>query len=67
MAYTLHQELTDGTLEAAFISYRTKAAALRVAKEIAKTPAFMVARIVVENAKTELSIAAFDCPQEAGH
>lgn len=65
MAYTLHNELTDATLERAFHTLPTKAAALRVAKRLAKSPAFMVARIVVVNTKTELSVATFECPQEA--
>lgn len=66
MAYALHNELTDATLEDAFHVLPTKAAAIRVAKRLAKKPAFMVARIVVVNTKTELSIAQFECPQEAG-
>lgn len=58
IAYTLHNELTDATLERAFISYPSKKTALRVARQIAKKPAFQVSKIVVCDCEG-LSIADF--------
>lgn len=62
MAYTLHNELTDATLDDAFISYPNKRTALRVAKLLSKKPAFMVARIIVNDAE-EMTVAQFPVPQ----
>lgn len=63
MAYALHQELTDGTCDDAFIRYPSKRVALRIARDIAKRPAFMVANILVCDAD-DLTIARFGVPQE---
>ncbi len=63
MAYTIHNELTDATLEAAFISYSSKKVALRVARQVSKRPAFQVSKIVVCNSEG-LSIADFSIPTE---
>jgi hypothetical protein len=62
MAYTLHHELTDGTLDKAFVSYPSKRAALRVAKLLAKRPTFDVERLIVNNAD-QMTVASFDLPE----
>ena len=62
MAYTLHMELTDGTLDGAFTTCPNKAAAIRVAKIIAKSPSFECARLIV-NDKNDMTVASFALPQ----
>jgi hypothetical protein len=63
MAYTLHQELTDATLEPAFQTINSKRLALKIARTIVKTYKCRVANtdvhaIVVCNAE-DLAIATF--------
>ena len=63
MAYTLHMETTDGTLERAFTVCSTKRAALRAAKLIAKEPSFDCVRLVV-NDTNNMTVETFRLPQE---
>lgn len=62
MAYTLHMELIDGTLDKAFHSLPTKAAAVRVAKVIAKSSSFGADRLIV-NDKNEMTVLALKLPE----
>lgn len=58
MAYTLHQELTDATLEPAYFTLTNKAKAIRAAKRAAKDSMFDVFAIVVCDAEG-VAIATF--------
>lgn len=62
MAYTLHMELTDGTLDTAFHSLPTKALAIRIAKMIAKQPSFDAVRLIV-NDKDDMTVLALTLPE----
>ena len=62
MEYTLHMELTDGTLDLAFTTCANKAAAMRVAKVISKSPSFECVRLIV-NDKNDMTVASFALPQ----
>lgn len=62
MEYTLHMELTDGTLDLAFTACPNKATAIRVAKVIAKSPSFECARLIVNN-QNDMTVASFELPQ----
>ena len=55
MTYTLHHELTDGTLDKPFHSVPSRAMALRICREAAKGKPWGVANFVV--CKDDLSVA----------
>lgn len=62
MAYTLHHERTDGTLDDAFISYPTKAQALRVAKMLSKSPSFDAINLIINDCN-EMTVKVFRLPE----
>jgi len=62
MPYTLHHELSDGTLDRAFICYPSKRVAMRVAKLLAKQPSFCVESLIVNDADG-MTIAHFQLPE----
>lgn len=62
MTYTLHNERTDGTLDDAFSSYPTKAAAIRVAKILATQQSFDVIRLIVNDCNG-MTVHAFTLPK----
>lgn len=68
MAYSIHNEWSDGTFEADYggITYRTKREACRIAKQIADgiKPWSDVARILVCD-KTLTTVAVFERPADS--
>lgn len=61
MAYTLHMERMDGTLDPAFITYPTKAKAIRIARDIAKKPSFDAINLIV-NDEQEMTVLSLKLP-----
>lgn len=57
MPYTLHHELSDGTLDTAACSLRTKKLALQVARKVAADKPWGISNIVV--CKDDMAVATF--------
>lgn len=64
--YGLAMELTDSTTEEPFITYPNKAAAIRVAKQIAKKPSFDAVKIWVMDINEDVGIWSAPLPKWGG-